>query len=184
MTNLIPKHNRSQALIDYAYRFAKAAHRDQKRKYTGTPYIEHPLAVSHIVASVTDDCQMIAAAILHDVIEDTPVTFEEIRDAGFGFDIAHLVRELSDVSKPEDGNRAHRKKMDREHTAKASIKAKTIKLADLIHNAVDITQHDPNFARVFMREKAQLLKVLDEGDETLYERATNILISYQQRNQS
>jgi len=179
---LIPYHSRSQALIDHAYSFARDAHGDQVRKYTGEPYITHPLAVAHIVASVTDDCNMICAAILHDVIEDTPKTSQDLMEAGFGHPVVNLVMWLTDVSQPHDGNRAFRKTKDLNHTRKATPDAKTIKLADLIHNAVDITQHDPNFARVFMREKALLLKVLEDGDEILFNRATDILISYQQRN--
>ena len=181
MNHLIPKHSRSQALIDHAYNFAKDAHGDQLRKYTGEPYITHPLAVAHIVASVTTDCNMICAAILHDVIEDTPKTSQDLIEAGLGHPIVDLVMWLTDISQPHDGNRAFRKAKDRNHISKAPADAKTVKLADLIHNAVDITQHDPNFAKVFMSEKAALLNVLSEGDSTLYIRAETIVINYFKR---
>ena len=68
--------------IERAAEFAKAAHEgiDQRRKYTNEPYIVHPQLVAEIVSSVTDDEDMICAAWLHDVVEDTPVTLEEIRN--------------------------------------------------------------------------------------------------------
>jgi (p)ppGpp synthase/HD superfamily hydrolase len=101
--------------------YAMAAHASVKqvRKYTGEPYIVHPAEVAKIVASVpgaTPD--MVAAAWLHDVVEDTGCTFTDIHMA-FGIDIATLVGWLTDVSKPEDGNRAVRKAIDRAHTAEA-----------------------------------------------------------------
>jgi hypothetical protein len=94
-------------------------------------------------------------------------------------EVACLVEMLTDVSKPEDGNRATRKAMDREHTANASSQAKTIKLADLIDNTHSIVEHDPDFARVYMREKTRLLQVLSEGDPTLYRKATDLVIDYE-----
>jgi hypothetical protein len=58
------------------------------------------------------------------------------------------------------------------------LKAKTIKLADLIDNSLDIQKHDPNFAKVYMQEKKALLEVLREGDATLYARAKKIVDDY------
>jgi len=77
-------HGRSQGLIDFAYRYAEEAHKGQVRKYTGEPYINHPVAVARIVAGVTDDCEMICAALLHDVIEDCGKTWQDLVDVGFG----------------------------------------------------------------------------------------------------
>ena len=171
-------HNRSQGLIDAAYRFAKIAHGDQKRKYTGESYIIHPVAVAKIVASVTDGCVEIAAALLHDVIEDTDKTYDDIFNAGFRHLVANLVLEVTDVSKPEDGNRAIRKEIDRQHLAKASPSGQTIKLADLIHNTESIVKYDPGFAQVYMREKQLLLEVLTKGDKTLYKHAQKLVFDY------
>lgn len=172
------KHSESQGLIDFAYSFAKDAHGDQKRKYTGEPYINHPVEVAGIVASVTDDCEMICAALLHDVIEDTDKTGFDLMKAGFGAGITNLVVELTDVSKPEDGNRATRKALDRDHLRNVSDRAKTIKLADLIHNTGSITEHDKEFAKVYMAEKKELLGVLVGGDGRLLERAINLVEYY------
>ena len=81
--------------IERAADFAKTAHEsiDQRRKYTNEPYIVHPAKVAEIVSNVTDDENMICAAWLHDVVEDTPVTLADVRDK-FGDDVAHLVLSL------------------------------------------------------------------------------------------
>jgi len=169
---------RSQALIDFAYRYAKEAHGDQVRKYTREPYITHPVAVAKIVMTTDPDCEMVAAALLHDVIEDTDRTWDDINDAGFQFGIADLVLELSDVSRPEDGNRAIRKALDRDHLAGISDRAKTVKLADLIHNSGSIVQHGGGFTPIYMAEKRALLDVLVGGDERLMVKARKIVDDY------
>ena len=168
------KHSRSQALIDYACEFAERAHDGQYRKYTGAPYITHPIEVATIVAGVTDDCECICAAFLHDVIEDCGVTKQELVDK-FGYSIAEMVDQLSDKSKPEDGNRETRKTIDRAHTAKAWPKTKTVKLADLISNTESIVQFGKSFAKVYLREKELLMHVLKEGDSRLYDDCIAIL---------
>ena len=159
--------------------YAMAAHAavGQKRKYTNEPYIVHPAEVAKIVAGVpgaTPD--MVAAAWLHDVVEDTGCTFTDIHMA-FGIDIATLVGWLTDVSKPEDGPRWFRKKMDREHTAEAPAEAQTIKLADLISNSRSIMEHDPKFARVYLEEKRLLLEVLTRGDAGLHAEASKYVMA-------
>lgn len=126
--------------------------------------------MAKIVASVTDDQEMIASAWLHDVVEDTPATLDDIEHE-FGSSVAQMVRELTDISKPNDGNRETRKAIDREHLAKASDRAQTIKLADLIDNCKDITRHDTRFARVYLNEMDALLAVLTKADERLMRRA-------------
>jgi hypothetical protein len=84
---------------------------------------------------------------------------------------------LTDVSKPEDGNRAERKALDREYIANATPDAKTIKLADIISNCSSIIKHDPEFAKVYLEEKRLLLEVLTEGDERLLALARHIINS-------
>ena len=152
-----------------ARKFAEAAHAsiDQRRKYSGEPYIVHPDAVAELVRSVPHTEAMICAAWLHDMVEDTPVTMDDV-EREFGAEVAALVEQLTDVSRPEDGNRKKRKTIDREHTAKARAQAKTVKLADLIDNTWSIVERDPDFATVYLVEKAALIEVLREGDETLW----------------
>lgn len=163
-------------LVDKARQFAIKAHGrlDHRRKYSSEPYPVHLQAVAELVASIGADPEVIAAAWLHDTIEDTPTTKAEL-DERFGPAVARLVGELTDVSQPANGNRAIRKFIDRGHLAKASPRAKTIKLADLVHNCQDICSHDPEFAKVYLTEMASLLEVLREGDATLYSRAMAVL---------
>jgi (p)ppGpp synthase/HD superfamily hydrolase len=113
----------------------------------------------------------IAAAYLHDVVEDTGVTIEQI-EREFGTEITELVSYLTDVSKPSDGNRKVRKTIDRKHTAKAPAAAKTVKLADLISNTQSIVKYDMNFAETYLEEKMELLSVLQHGgDPVLWKQA-------------
>jgi (p)ppGpp synthase/HD superfamily hydrolase len=156
-------------IVRKAQVYAMAAHAavGQRRKYTNEPYIVHPAEVAKIVAGVPGSTpDMVAAAWLHDVVEDTGCTYNDIH-MGFGTDIATLVGWLTDVSKPEDGPRWYRKKMDREHTAEAPAEAQTIKLADLISNSKSIMAHDPKFAKVYLEEKRLLLDVMTRGDAGL-----------------
>ena len=154
--------------------FAAKWHYGQIRKYTNEPYIVHPAVVAELVRSVPHTAEMICAAWMHDTVEDTGATLAEIEDI-FGTDIAGLVEMLTDVSQPKDGNRAARKRIDFEHTAKASPAAKTIKLADLIDNTRSIVVHDPGFARTYLAEKRRLLEVLAEGDATLWVEAKRLV---------
>lgn len=158
--------------------FAAEAHGSigQVRKYSGEPYIEHPREVAAIVAgALPGDHEAVAAALLHDVVEDTPHTIDDIA-AEFGSAIAGLVFEVTDVSRPADGNRKVRKEIDRLHIARASSRGQTIKLADLISNSQSIVAYDPGFAKVYLREKSRLLEVLQEGHPALLERARGILL--------
>jgi len=160
------------SIIERAREYAVKAHSriNHRRKYTKLPYAVHLSAVAKIVSSVTDDENMIAAAWLHDVVEDTGATLADIEDE-FGRDVARLVDELTDVSRPGDGNRAVRKKKDLEHLRRASPEAQTIKLADLTDNCLDISRNDPRFARVYLKEMADLLEVLTKGDARLHKHA-------------
>jgi len=156
-------------VVEKARIFATAAHAAvaQLRKYTNEPYIVHPTEVAGIVASVEGATnEMIAAAWLHDVVEDTGVSIEVIR-AEFGPEVAELVGWLTDVSRPEQGNRATRKAIDRAHTAMAPATAQTVKLADLISNTRSIMQHDEKFAKTYLEEKKMLLEVMTKGDAEL-----------------
>jgi len=155
-------------VVERARVFATAAHAacGQLRKYTYEPYIVHPAEVVSIVKSVPHTEAMVAAAWLHDVVEDTGVTIEVIR-AEFGEEVAELVGWLTDVSRPEQGNRATRKAIDRAHTAMAPAQAQTVKLADLISNTRSIMEHDESFAKTYLEEKRLLLEVMTKGDATL-----------------
>ncbi len=95
MRALRPKEDLSS--LDQAYRFSAQQHRQQKRK-SGEPYITHPLAVAHILADMQMDLVSIETGLLHDVVEDTPVKLEEIREK-FGEDVARCVDGVTKLSK-------------------------------------------------------------------------------------
>lgn len=156
--------------------FALAAHsaNGQVRKYSGAPYWVHPYEVAEIVATVNHTDAMIAAAYLHDVVEDTCIDIDLIRDE-FSDEIGDMVEWLTDISKKEDGNRAIRKAIDREHTKNADPNSKTIKLADIISNTISIKKNDPDFYKVYSTEMKALLEVLQEGDPTLFKYAQELL---------
>lgn len=146
------------SIIVKALAFATKAHAGQKRKYTGEDYIAHPISVADTLrmyySFATDE--MYCAALLHDVVEDCDVTVEEIEQE-FGETIAKYVEGLTDVSKPQDGNRKVRKALDRAHTHKSCFEAQIIKCADLIDNGQSIAQYDEKFAKVYLEEKRLLL---------------------------
>jgi nucleotide-binding universal stress UspA family protein len=169
------------SLVERAREFAVAEHQriNHRRKYTKLPYDAHLANVANLVATVSDDQAMIAAAWLHDVVEDTPATLYDV-ELGFGRDVASLVESLTDISRLGDGNRAARKRIDRLHLMGASPRAQTIKLADLIDNAQDIFKHDQRFARVFLQEMGELLKVLRGGDSRLMRQAHDLHAAYSQ----
>lgn len=161
-----------------AYLMCKTAHEavGQKRKYTELPYWVHPARVAEIVApyDYTYDNHLVSAAWLHDVVEDTQVSLDLIR-LECGDIVANLVRWLTDISKPEDGNREERKRIDRERWLDAPGKAKTIKLADLIDNTQSIVKFDPGFSKVYLREKALLMPFLTGGEQELWNFADKMI---------
>jgi (p)ppGpp synthase/HD superfamily hydrolase len=161
-------------IVEKARVFATADHAavGQTRKYTGEPYVVHPIEVSELVASVGGTEAMVAAALLHDVLEDTEVTVDVLEEQ-FGSEVADLVLWLTDISKPEDGNRSTRKALDRQHSAAAPAAAQTIKVADLISNTRTIVEFDPGFARTYLEEKRLLLEVLTRANPTLLDQAKN-----------
>jgi len=147
---------------------------NHRRKYSFEPYDVHLKDVAEIVSAVTDDEEIIAAAWLHDVVEDTPATFVNLEQE-FGPSVAQLVSEVTDVSSPANGNRATRKALDRAHLAKASWRGKTVKLADLTDNCRDICSHDPEFAKVYLTEMSGLLEVLSDGHPVLFTKAMELM---------
>jgi (p)ppGpp synthase/HD superfamily hydrolase len=163
--------------------FADAAHGNQMRKYTPERYIAHPLRVMHLCSAFTTDETILASALLHDVLEDTEVTPEDIRTFLFPLlgkqgteKTLHLVTELTDVYIKRDYphlNRRKRKQMERARMAGISPEAQTVKYADILDNCREIVSHDPSFARVFLRECKHLLKHMTKGNAQLYKAAAN-----------
>ena len=95
------------SLFDQALLYAVNAHRGTERRGKGLPYMIHPMEVATIVATITNDPEMLAAALLHDTIEDTDATIEDLR-SHFGERVAHLVQ--CDASIKQMGWRAKRER--------------------------------------------------------------------------
>lgn len=152
--------------LERARLFATAAHAavGQKRKYTFEDYIVHPLEVARLVDEAGGTTPMIAAAYLHDVLEDTQVTEFTLRRE-FGDATTDLVVWLTKVEVP--GNRAVRKAAELKRLDKAPAEAQTIKYADLISNTPSIVKYDPVFAKTYLQEKLDLLAELRDGDPGL-----------------
>jgi len=125
-----------------AVEFTAEKHRDQKRKNVeASPYINHPIQVAEMISTVggIDDLAVLMAAILHDTVEDTETTFDEI-DNAFGPEVRDLVAEVTDDTTLD---KAERKRLQIEHTAHMSDRAKLIKLADKTCNVRDVAQSPP-----------------------------------------
>ena len=154
---------------------ATRLHGDQKRKYSGDPYVSHTFRVSDTVKENGGDEAMIYAAILHDVLEDTPTTESElltemmaIVEPGMAMNVIRLVNELTDIFTHEsypDLNRAGRKEMEAIRMGRISPRAQTIKYADLLDNGKDILLNDPKFAKVYLKEKEVILRYMNKGNK-------------------
>ncbi len=130
------------SLILKALDFAAVKHRDQRRKDAeASPYINHPIALANVLVSEggVPEPLVIAAALLHDTLEDTQTTPAELRGA-FGEAITRVVEEVTD-----DKNllKAERKRLQIEHAATISREAKLVKLADKLCNLRDVAQRPP-----------------------------------------
>ena len=126
----------------HALTFAAEKHRNQRRKDAdASPYINHPIAVASVLATeaaVSDEATLLAA-LLHDTVEDTGTTLQELEQL-FGTEVAALVGEMSDdKSLPKET----RKQLQVEHAPGASPKAKRLKIADKICNIRDVAENPP-----------------------------------------
>jgi guanosine-3',5'-bis(diphosphate) 3'-pyrophosphohydrolase len=129
-------------LLLRALSFAATKHRDQRRKdKDASPYINHPIEVARAIANDGGvlEPKVLAAALLHDTIEDTQTTREELV-GGFGEEIAAIVSEVTDdKSLPK----AERKRLQVQHAATLSHAAKLVKLGDKISNLCDVAAAPP-----------------------------------------
>jgi len=160
-------------------------HGNQKRKYTGEPYVNHTVQVAKIVKNYGGDDVMVYAAVLHDVLEDTNTTKEELFNhlrqiigPEKAIEVVKLVQELTDVFIKDDYpniNRKGRKEMEAMRLGAISPKAQTIKYADLLDNGQDIMKNDPKFGRVYLKEKEQILKHMNKGNQELYKKCLSAL---------
>ena len=123
-------------LLDRAIVFAVNAHKNVERRGKGFPYIAHPLEAMSIVATMTNDQELLAAACLHDVIEDTEITYEDIKKE-FGQRVADLVKSESDVvivNKSASESWKERKQAAIDHLKHASREVQMVALGDKLSN--------------------------------------------------
>lgn len=161
--------------------YAGWAHGEQMRKFVPERYIAHPIRVMEITRTVTQDTTMLAAALLHDVLEDTPVQADELlaflrnvlpEDAANR--TLQLVVDLTDIythHQYPQWNRRKRKAHEVERLQAISSDAQTVKYADIIDNSKELAYLDTDFADIFLRECRALLKQMTKGDKGLYARA-------------
>jgi len=132
----------TQTLVD-ALAFAADKHRRQRRKDAeASPYINHPIALARVlsVEAGLADARLLAAAVLHDTLEDTETSYEELRER-FGQAVAAVVLEVTDdKTLPKE----ERKRLQIEHAAHISRRAKLVKLADKICNVRDVAANPPH----------------------------------------
>ncbi len=127
----------SRAMVERAFLFAKKAHGDQKRK-SGEPYYHHLLEVVYILTSLSCGPSTLAAAFLHDVVEDTSVTLKEIED-NFGEDVMHIVDSLTKIQRMKLSHRQEDDFVAEDHRKiflgmAHDVRVILIKLADRLHN--------------------------------------------------
>lgn len=123
-------------LVDKAIVFATQAHHGTERRGKGFPYIIHPLEAMSIVATITNDPDLLAAAVLHDTIEDTEVTYDDIKTE-FSERIANLVAKETDVRTAPDGRKLtwqERKQRDMDNLRDSSREVKIVALGDKLSN--------------------------------------------------
>lgn len=167
----------TESVLEKIIEFADQAHGEQMRKYSDERYIVHPVRVMKICRNYTEDLPLLAAAILHDVLEDTSTGEAEILE----FLSKHmsksevrktlqLVVELTDVYTKENYphlNRNQRKALETKRLGKTSAPAQTIKYADIMDNTIEITASDPGFAPKYLKECKSILSVATKGNPEL-----------------
>lgn len=148
-------------MVEKARAFALAAHTAAKnvRKYTGEPYINHPAHVAAIIRPVATP-EMLAAAWLHDVVEDANIPIEVIADE-FGPVVATMVWHLSKSANHSDGKRAVRRSIELMHMGTLTPDEATVKVGDITSNLSSIVKlAKPKFARMYLKEKTIEVELL------------------------
>lgn len=175
----------NQELLTTVRNYADHAHGEQTRKYTPEPYIVHPVRVMNLVRGINKDNCVLAAALLHDVLEDTAITENQLSQfLSTLFNPADALRtlgyvvELTDVYTKESYpqfNRRTRKEKELTRLRQISPESQLIKYADIVDNAQQIAMHDSNFAGVLLREYRNMLIQLDKGAPSLRQKALAVI---------
>lgn len=166
--------------IQKARSIACSSHLMQTRKYTGQPYIIHCAAVASMIDFAQLPGDAVAAAWLHDVVEDSDVTNQDLVKE-FGSDVARIVEFCTQISTKNDGDRKAQKLMDIEHYANGCSLAQSIKVADMLDNVPSIVAFDPVFAKTYLEEKRQLLDKLTLAKSSLLQSAHKMMQHFERQ---
>lgn len=178
---------RQRKLLDVV----KHHHEGQVRKYNGEPYWTHPYEVAEIVSSCKIELA-IEIAFCHDLFEDTECDSKELHMSlstiGYTADeiliiligVDGLTDEFTKNKYPQH-NRAFRKLADAKRLGIMNPSIQSIKYADLIHNSYSILEYDKDFAKVYMKEKRELINHMRNGNIDLLIRCCGILDTYNRR---
>lgn len=149
-----------QAVIR-AYEYAEQMHQGQTRKFSGLPYFSHPKYVARVIEHLTRDEKLIVTAFLHDVIEDTEATYEDVVEK-FGIEVADLVQELT--TPDEDVKQLGKRQALAQKMFKMSCEALTVKLADRFHNVLFLEGDgvDIKFITKYYKETRYILDYIKE----------------------
>jgi (p)ppGpp synthase/HD superfamily hydrolase len=135
-----------------AIKFAADAHAGQVRKFTGLPYITHPLAVAELVRTYGGSEAQVIAAILHDVVEDCDVGIDEIIDT-FGLHVAVIVHDCTNDLE-----------QDVDFWRRAPALSQLVKLADIVDNTNDVRDLDPEYAAIYLPKKRRIVMAMTRKD--------------------
>jgi (p)ppGpp synthase/HD superfamily hydrolase len=160
-------------LVERARAYATGAHTavGQRHKREQFPYSRHLQSVAELVADAGGTPAMIAAAWLHDVVELTACTTNDLR-MEFGDTVATYVDWLTEPSKDGD---AGAKAREHARLASAPVEAKAIKLADLIDNCSTVLEYKPEIVDQYLADKEHVIPLVADGDGPLYEKAMSII---------
>lgn len=168
--------SRQESILEYV----KEAHKGQVRKYTGEPYWHHLVSVADIVAPYDEEGMfLVEIALLHDVFEDTHVKQKDLESFLRSIKCKPIerhktvygVNSLTDLytsKRYPELNRAQRKRLEANRLSDKNDAIHTVKYADLMDNCKSIVQHDYHFAKVYLKEKRDLLNVIRKGNLDLF----------------
>lgn len=162
--------------IANAVLLAYQSHDGQCRKYSGTPYILHPIRVAAAFAMhPLAEENSLAAAYCHDLIEDTPQNYSAI-EIVLGKRVADIVQQLTNPSKGSKLPRAERKNMDRAHLRGVERVSKVIKMFDRIDNLNEMVNAPTDFKMIYAEESLSLLEAIGDADKELAQKLRSSVV--------
>jgi (p)ppGpp synthase/HD superfamily hydrolase len=173
----------NELMVTDAIEYAAKCHVYQKRKWNGTPYINHPIRVAKNVSLIVKDVDVICSAYLHDVIEDCGIEYHQLEHR-FSKNVADLVQSVTDVE--FEGNRSQRKTAECKRISKCPYYSQILKLCDRLDNISemyeDILQGKCNKSRfndIYARESLMLVEYIGHSNRdisgSIIEISNNIL---------